>query len=145
MNAHERSAWWRLAFFCLFGVCLLWWIFFTDHAADKEWGIVRGLYEMFFPLACLSGSAYALRRKGLIVDERDEMISERAGQGAFIILTMAILLTPYLIRGVFGEKHSITLDVVFFDFYAVACLVLVMWTEAAITVFLHLRDRRQVE
>jgi hypothetical protein len=143
MSAHESSAWWRLAFFSLFGVCLLWWLFFTDHAIDKEWGLVRFLYEISFPLVCLSASAYALRRKGLIVDERDEMISERATQGAFIALMVVIILMPYIIRGVFGDKRSITLDVIFFDFYAVACVVLVMWTEAAITVWYHLRDRRQ--
>jgi uncharacterized membrane protein len=143
MSAHEYSARWRFAFASLFGTYLFWWLFFADHAIDQGWSLIRNGSEVFL-LFFLALSAYVLRRKGRIVDERERGISENSTQVALIVLCIVVGVTPtFLIRGMWGREDSITLDVALFDFYAIACVVLVVWTEAAVTVFHHVRDRRQ--
>jgi uncharacterized membrane protein len=144
MSAHEYSAWWRFAFSSLFAAYLFWWLFSADHAIDEGWSLIRNGSDIFL-LFFVALSAYALRRKGRIVDEREQAISEKAIQIALIVMMLVVCMTPkIIIRDAMGGKDSITLDVELFDFYAIACLVLVIWTEAVVTVWYHLCDRRRL-
>jgi hypothetical protein len=142
MSAHEYSAWWRFAFSSMFGAYLFWWLFFTDHAIDEGWSLVRNGSDVFL-LFFVAMGAYVLRRKGAVVDEREHAISAISAQVSLVVVCVLVGLTPsIIIRGLLSGEDTIALDVVLFDFYAIACVTLVIWAEAGVTVFHHWRDRR---
>ncbi len=144
MNKHELSAWWRFGLSCVHGAYLFWLLFFASQEAISTETYYRPISMLLFLALVYLSAWYLQRRKGVDQDERDRAISMTATRTALLALLLIVGLTPLvLFEIILGAKESITLDLGWSYFYVYACLTLVIWLEAAITVFHHWHDRRQ--
>lgn len=143
MNKHEISAWWRFAFSGLYGAYLFWWLYFVVKRPMSA-GLIHITDSFFiFAMLLLLSALYLRRRKGIDLDERDRAISATAAEIALMGIFVIVGLTPVvLFRMILDVEGSVTLELYWFDFYANACITLMIWLEAAVTVFHHWRDRR---
>ncbi len=146
MNKHELSAWWRLGLSGGYGAYLLWVLFLAGQEAISTAMYYRTASMLFFIVLIWLSAWYLQRRKGVDQDERDRAITTAATQFALIAVVAIIAATPIvLFEIILGAKETITLRLDWAEFYINACLTFAIWVEAGTTVFLHLRDRRQVE
>lgn len=146
MSKHEISAWWRLGLSGGYGAYLLWVLLFASQEAISTAMYYRTLSMLFFIALILLSAWYLQRRKGVDQDERDRAITRNATQIALIAVVAIVAATPIvLFEIILGAKEAVTFRLDWAEFYINACLTFAIWVEAATTVFLHLRDRRQVE
>lgn len=146
MSKHEISAWWRLGLSGGYGAYLLWVLFLAGQEAISTAMYYRTASMLFFIVLIWLSAWYLQRRKGVDQDERDRAITMAATQFALIAVVAIVAATPIvLFEIILGAKETITLRLDWAEFYINACLTFAIWVEAGTTVFLHLRDRRQVE
>ena len=142
MNKHEHLAWWRLGL----GVAFLSYLFWQLLPAEQQvgtgrWNDARDMVSLFAVVFFLA-SMYVGRRKGIEEDERDRIISGIAGRSALFMLIVVVLVSPMIMSGTAVPEGPITREADWLTFYAIACVMLAMSVEAAVSVFHHWRDRR---
>lgn len=143
MNKHELSAWWRFGLSGIYGAYLLWVLFLAGQEAISTAMYYRTVSMLFFIVLIWLSAWYLQRRKGVDQDERDRAISMAATQIALLALLVIVGLTPHVFfEIILGVKETVTFHLDWAKFYVNACLTLVIWLEATVTVFLHWRDRR---
>ena len=146
MSKHEISAWWRLGLSAGYGAYLFWVLFLAGQEAIGTAMYYRTASMLLFIALIWLSAWYLQRRKGIDQDERDRAITMTATRVALIAVVAIVVMTPIvLFETILGAKEAVTFRLDWAEFYINACLTFAIWVEAATTVLLHLRDRRQVE